>query len=123
MSLIKTVYEVAKIALRYGKRAGRFTSGETAFIRKFPPGYRKDVQTILKGAATVTYGGLASDIIKDYMLADDSPGNGVQKPFNVTTPRTPYKTRYRQSVRTRDRNSVKCYPRIRRRQSRSRKSY
>ncbi len=113
MTLIKTVYEVAKIALKYGNRAGKFTSGQTTFIRHFPPAYRRDVRTILKGVSTVTTGGIIADVIKDYMQAPDTPGNGSFSPFTPSSKQN--KTRNRFSTRSsrRYKNRNYCYPRKR----------
>ncbi len=107
MTLIKTVYEIAKLAIAFSKKAQKFSSGESTFIRRFPPHLRKDVGTIIKGASTVTYGGLVSDILKDYMMADDSPGNGPAKPISPksqTTSSPSYKARHRRTRRCRPRN-------------------
>ncbi len=56
----------------------------------------------------LTAGGVAGSLINQ---APDSPGNGVQKPFQrpQITPRKPYKTRGRFSVRSRP----ECRPRRR----------
>ncbi len=117
MTLIKTVYEIAKIAVRYGSRAGKFTSGQSTFISRFPPRYRSDVRTVLKGASTVTTGGIVSDIIKDYMLADDSPGNGIQAPFSREQSKTgqSYKARRGRAsgYSRRYSGNKQCYPRRR----------
>ncbi len=120
MTLIKTIYEVAKIALKYGQKGGKLASGEASIIRKLPPGYRKSATTLLRGLSTVTTGGIVSDIIKDYMIADDSPGNAIQKPYAKPPTGTPYKTRNRRTNRSRYRNTCYVQPRRKFRRTRSR---
>ncbi len=110
MTLIKTVYEIGKIAFRYGKSAGKFTSGQSTFIRHFPPAHRRTVGTILKGFSTVTTGGIISDVIKDYMSADDTPGNGSPIPFNGSSTNKQNKTRGRFATRSRRKYSGYCKP-------------
>ncbi len=109
LTLIKTVYEIAKIVVRYSGKVGRITSGESTILKKFPPGYRPYVKDVLTGTATAFHGGLISDIIKDYMLADDSPGNGIQTPFSKSpSPSKSNQTRGRQTVRRKS-GFRKCY--------------
>ncbi len=93
MPLLSSAIRIGQIAYRYGKTAGKFTSGETAFISRFPPPYRDTVRTILKGAQTVTYGGLVADILKGQIGTDQ--GNGIPKKVRDLS-RGRYQKRYRQ---------------------------
>ncbi len=78
MPVLSAGIKIAQVAYRYGKTLGKFTSGETAFVGRFPPRYRDTVRTIIKGASTVTYGGLIADILKDNMGLTDTGIDGVQ---------------------------------------------
>ncbi len=125
MSLIKTVYEIAKIAFRYSGKISKFTSGESTILKKFPPGYRGYAKDVLTGTATAFHGGLIADIIKDYMLADDTPGNGVPtlQQRNGIKADPSYKTRSgRASGYNRRNRSRECFDQYGRRTS-SRKRY
>ncbi len=72
MVVLSSVAKAIPIIARYAKGFGKFTSGETAFVSRFPPRHRETVRTIIKGASTVTYGGLISDILK----GDDGTDHG-----------------------------------------------
>ncbi len=111
MVLFKTVIEVGKVPFRYGKSVGKFTSGETSFIRRFPPNYREPVKTIIKGSNIVIHGGLVADILKGWDNDDieDAPfqkqrefpktrkynktRNRYSRRFNPCRPRYPYNRR------------------------------
>ncbi len=109
MPLLSTVIKVAPVIARYAKGFGKFTSGETAFVGRFPPRYRDTVRTIIKGASTVTYGGLISDIIKGSINDDGTPnGNAVPKKF-IRKSNKFNQTRYRRG-RSSFRKYCKCKP-------------
>ncbi len=96
MTLLKTAIEVGKLAYRYGKDAGKFTSGETAIISRLPPNLRGDAKVIIKGFTTVTYGGIIADLLGS---DDEGIGDDGQIPFSSTKPKTrkQFKTRRRHS--------------------------
>ncbi len=101
MPLIPTAIRIGQLVYKYGKTAGKFASGETSFISRFPPRYRADVRTILKGASTVTYGGLISDALRN-LNSDDGTGidNGLPSRNAKHVPYKSSKTRRRFSRRT-----------------------
>ncbi len=91
MPILSSVIKIAPIVARYAKTFGKFTSGETAFVSRFPPRYRDTARTIIKGASTVTYGGLISDILKG-INDDGTPSATFQKKSSTNQQR---KTRNR----------------------------
>ncbi len=90
MPLIPTVIRIANLAYKYGKTAGKFTSGETSFVGRFPPRYRGDVRTIIKGASTITYGGLISEGLTSLLNQDGTDHGNAQIP---RVNRSPYSKR------------------------------
>ncbi len=88
---------VAQLAYKYGKGASKFTSGETSFITRFPPRYRSDVRTILKGAQTVSYGGLIAETLMSQDGTDSGeyavPKNGRSKTGKQYQTRSRYRGR------------------------------
>ncbi len=95
--------KIGTAAFRYGKSAGRFTSGETTFITRFPPRYRQDVRTILKGASTVTYGGLISDTLKNALDDTGMSPDAFQKKKFKYQPRKQSQAYYRRGRSTKRR--------------------
>ncbi len=88
-------YKIAKRLYQYGKP----TVQGKSFISKFPPQYRKDVRTILKGSEIAFTGGLVADIAKD-LLSDDGTGidHGIpqrqkKRPFSNYKTRSGYRRR------------------------------
>ncbi len=71
--------KIGQTIYRLAKGVGRFTSGETAILSRFPPNYRPYIKQIIKGANIVTAGGIISDVL--------------QQDYNeyATTPRIPRK--------------------------------
>ncbi len=88
MPLISTAIKVAQLAYKYGKVAGKYSSGETTFITRFPPAYRENVRIVLQGLAKVTYGGLIGDALS-YL------GNDAVSPKVPSKAPRPYKTHSR----------------------------
>ncbi len=80
MTLLKAAIEIGKIAFRYGKSAGKFTSGETTFVTRFPPPYRPYIRDVLKGAQTVFTGGLIADIIQNELNTGSTESTGGKIP-------------------------------------------
>ncbi len=120
MTLLKVVIEIAKIAIKYGGIAGRITSGQSAVLSRFPPHLRPYAKTVIKGATTVTYGGLVADILKDYLSTGGQ--NGFQKTPGVKTPTyKPYQTRGGRSVRYRSGNRSRYCPDSRNRYTNTRR--
>ncbi len=74
MVIVKTAIEIAKIAFRVAKRGNRFTSGESTFIKRFPPNYRPYVKDVLTGAGIVIHGGLVADILKSEFMPETDIG-------------------------------------------------
>ncbi len=115
--VIAGLFKAGQLAYRYGKTFGKFTSGETAFVGRFPPRYRGDVRTIIKGASTVTYGGLISDVLNS-MIAPDSPGNGASvQPGKLPQTYKSNKARSRSTIRYRSKCPPRSYNRVRKRYS------
>ncbi len=116
MVAIKTIFKIGEQLFKYGRSAGRFTSGEASFVNRFPPNYRADIRTILKGVSTVTTGG----IIADFINLDDELSNDAEVPFqNAKVPASGkyQKTRDRFTRRSSDRYSCDCNNCRRRRRS------
>ncbi len=65
MVAIGTIVKIGGIIYKYAKGVGKFTSGETSIVSRFPPNYRPYIKEIIKGANIVTAGGIISDIIHD----------------------------------------------------------
>ncbi len=95
MPLLSSIIKVAPIIARYARSAGKFTSGETAFVGRFPPRYRDTVRTVLKGSQTVFAGGLVSDILKGSLDDNGMEPDGIQKKITKYSPRKSYQTRNR----------------------------
>ncbi len=85
MVLWKAAIEAGKIAYRFGKSAGKFTSGESTFIRRFPPHLRPYAKDVIQGGAIITHGGLIGDALNTFL-------NGLQAPYVPTSSNTQYKT-------------------------------
>ncbi len=67
-----------------------------SFVSKFPPNYRNDIRTILKGSEIAFGGGLISDIAKDFLYDDGGVGDDAQIPSERLRQRSQFsKTRYR----------------------------
>ncbi len=78
LPLLSTAIKVGTIALRYAKGFGKFSSGETTFVSRFPPAYRPYVKDALQGFQTVGYGGLIAEGLNAYMGLTDTGIDGVQ---------------------------------------------
>jgi len=65
--VLSTILKLIPVISRYAKNAHRFSTGETTFVSRFPPAYRPYVKDVIKGFATVSTGGVISDILQaDY---------------------------------------------------------
>ncbi len=103
----KIVVEVAKHFIK--RHAGNLVRVESNIITTLPPAYRETTRTILRGINIVSGGNIVASLLNTYMLAPDSPGNGVPSPFRKDEFATnkSYQARNRQSVRNRSRYSSK----------------
>ncbi len=107
--------KIAPIIAKYARGFGKFTSGETTFVSRFPPSYRANVRTVLKGAQTVGYGTLISDILKS-----DDPSqqpNGFRSKNGFKYP----SSKFNQAYHRRRRRVKRCN--CKRRSSRRYRSY
>ncbi len=74
MVLVKTLIEIAKIGVRYTRLVGRVTSGESAFVSRFPPHLRGYAKDVVRGSAIVFHGGLIADLLT---ASTGTTGDGV----------------------------------------------
>ncbi len=95
MALIPIIVTAAKVAQSVYKHRKSIYAVLTAQDRYISKSFRYGGY----GKATsygVRSGALAGSIAGAFINnASDTPGNGIQKPITVPTPRTPYKTRRR----------------------------
>ncbi len=114
------VGQAIRSGLRLAGKIDRKYNINKIFIDKYvPPGSRKLARQIvdIAGIAGGAYG------LYQYLIADDSPGNGASIPFRKL-PQTSksYKTRGRSAVRFRRSCKPRSYSGFRKRYSRSRYS-
>ncbi len=104
MPLIPIIVTAAKVATKVYKHRKAIYAVLTAQDRYISSAFRYGGY----GKATsygVRSGALAGSVIGSFINnAEDTPGNGVQKPFHGTPSSPPNKTRIRQSIRDGSRN-------------------
>ncbi len=114
MALLKVAIEVAKLGYRFARSTGRFTSGETTFLTRFPKNYRPYVKDVIRGAGIVTYGGLISDALSGLdngisPTAKPTSNNFRKKHYGIQRYRSK-RNQYGISKYDRSRRSRKCRP-------------
>ncbi len=82
MVAIGAAIKIGQIIIRFAKGAGRFTSGETTILSRFPPNYRPGIKQIIKGANIVTAGGLIADVLQSEWNEYGSIPQVPKKPFS-----------------------------------------
>ncbi len=104
MALVPIIITAAKVAqkvYKYRKTIYAVLTAQDKYISKSFKygGYGKATNWGVRSGA------LAGSVIGQFINnAEDTPGNGIQKPFHGTTPGTPNKARFRQPVRYGSRN-------------------
>ncbi len=114
MVIFTIVKEIAKAAIKYG---GRYYALESKAFNKLYTGFPRS-KTIGRG---VRHGLVAGSIAGSFInQAPDTPGNGIQTPFEPKYPASSsYKARRGQSVRYRSRRKNRDCVSYRKRRSRS----
>ncbi len=96
--VIGSVLKIGNVIYKLARGAGRFTSGETSILTRFPPNYRPYIKEIIKGANIVTAGGIISDVLQQEWNELQTPKRPKFTPGKFTQKRSQY-SEYNRSKR------------------------